>query len=48
LVTSAHYLTEAGQYDQAKELYNDTTVFTDAERQQAIREIDTIQAYKRR
>jgi tetratricopeptide (TPR) repeat protein len=48
LETNAHYLTEVGQFSAAKEIYDDVTVFTPAEREQAIREIELLQMAKSR
>ena len=48
LETHAHYLTEVGQYSEAKEIYDDESVFTSAEREKAIREIELVQMAKSR
>ncbi|MBA4097646.1 MAG: hypothetical protein C0484_12880 [Rhodospirillum sp.] len=44
----SHYLVEVGQFKEAKDLYDDTSVFTDAERKGAKKEIEVIQAYRSR
>ncbi|MEX2167036.1 MAG: hypothetical protein WD852_08470 [Methyloceanibacter sp.] len=46
LETNARYLTEVGQFIAAKEIYEDESIFTSAERQSAIREIELIQMVK--
>ncbi|BBU63204.1 hypothetical protein MSC49_31390 [Methylosinus sp. C49] len=46
LETNAHYLTEIGQFEPAKEIYSDDSVFTEAERVAAIREIELVQMAK--
>jgi tetratricopeptide (TPR) repeat protein len=48
LVTYAHYLTETGEYTEAKEIYEDQSVFTRGEREAAIRDIEIVQAFKTR
>lgn len=48
LDTLAHYLTEVGQFDVAKEVYNDNSIFTDEERRAAVRNIEIVQAFKTR
>jgi tetratricopeptide (TPR) repeat protein len=46
LETYSHYLTEIGRFDEAKEIYNDFSVFTENERNAAIRNIEIAQAFK--
>jgi tetratricopeptide (TPR) repeat protein len=46
LETYAHYLMEVGRYKEAKDLYGDTSVFTEEERKKAVREIEITQGYK--
>jgi hypothetical protein len=46
LQTYAHYLTDTGEYNNAKKVFSDISVFTDAERVAAIREIEIVQAYR--
>jgi tetratricopeptide (TPR) repeat protein len=48
LVTYAHYLLEIGEWEQAKQVYEDTAVFTDAERKSAVKEIEIIQSYSKK
>jgi hypothetical protein len=48
LETYSHYLTESGQYNDAKEIYNDSTVFTEKERNEGIRQVEIVQAFKTR
>ena len=38
---------ETGRFDDAKSAYDNPQVFTDEERTKAIKEIETIQAYKK-
>lgn len=45
LVTYSHYLIEIGEWDQAKQVYEDVNVFTDKERKAAIKDIDVTQSY---
>jgi hypothetical protein len=37
---------EVGRYKEAKDLYGDTSVFTEEERKKAVREIEITQGYK--
>jgi tetratricopeptide (TPR) repeat protein len=46
LETYAHYLTEVGKYIEAKNLYDDASVFTEKERKEAVRQIEIVQGYK--
>ncbi len=46
LKTYAHYLTEVEKWAEAKEIYDDQSVFTDEERKVAIREVEIIQGFK--
>jgi hypothetical protein len=46
LETYARYLAETGQYDDAKKIFADRAVFSDAEAQSAVRDIETVQAYR--
>ncbi len=46
LETYAHYMTEIGQYAEAKKVYNDTSSFTTSERNAAIREIEIVQGFQ--
>ncbi len=46
LKTYSHYLLEVEQYDDAKAVYDDAGVFTEAERKAAVKEIEMVQAYK--
>ena len=48
LETHAKYLTEVGEYSDAKKVYENTAVFTDEERQTAFRDIEIVQEFKRR
>jgi tetratricopeptide (TPR) repeat protein len=48
LETRAHYLTEIGNYEEAKEIFSDRAVFSDEEANAAVREIEIVQAYRRR
>jgi tetratricopeptide (TPR) repeat protein len=48
LETYAHYLVEVGRHLDAKKIYNDTSVFTEEEKKDAIRGIEIIQGYKSR
>lgn len=48
LETNAHYLTEVGQFGNAKEIYSDESIFTPSEREIAIREIELVQMAKSR
>lgn len=48
LETNAHYLTEIGQFSEAKEIYNDHSIFTADEREAAIREIELVQMSRNR
>jgi hypothetical protein len=48
LVTYSHYLTEVGRYSEAKEIFGDTAVFSKADSEAAVREIETVQAYRTR
>ena len=48
LESNALYLTELGRYSLAKEVYDDGSVFTAAERAAAVREIELIQMAKQR
>lgn len=41
----AKYLTEIGQFDEAKKVFEDGTVFTDEERVNEVRQIEIIQSY---
>lgn len=45
LETKAHYLVEAGQYSEAKELFNDPAYFTPEERDKAVKDIEVTQAF---
>jgi hypothetical protein len=45
LVTHAHYLTEIGQFAQAKEIYGDSSMFTEDEKRAAVRDIEIVQSY---
>lgn len=45
LKTYSHYLVEVGRFREAKEIYDDQSVFTTAERDAAIREIEIIQGF---
>lgn len=45
LVTYSHYLIEIGEWDQAKQVYDDSNVFTEKERKAAVKEIDVTQSY---
>ncbi|MEZ5982398.1 MAG: tetratricopeptide repeat protein [Parvularculaceae bacterium] len=47
LITYSKYLMETGRFDDAKSAYDNPQVFTDEERTKAIKEIETIQAYKK-
>lgn len=46
LKTHAHYLVEVEQYLEAKAIYDDGSVFTDAERQAAVKEIEVVQGFR--
>ena len=46
LETDARYLTEMGQYDEAKALYANRNIFSEEEAQSGIREIEVVQAYR--
>jgi hypothetical protein len=46
LETYAHYLTEIGQFDKAKEIFSDSSIFTKIEKDAAVRKIQIVQAYK--
>ena len=46
LETYAHYLTEIGQFDRAKEIFNDSSIFTEIEKNAAVRNIQIVQTYK--
>jgi hypothetical protein len=46
LVTYSHYLTEIGRLQQAKEIFDDQSVFAEKERIAAVREIEIVQSYK--
>lgn len=48
LDTYAHYLTEIGKYDEAKKVYKNRSIFTEEERQVAVRDIEIVQSYKTR
>lgn len=48
LETNAHYLTEVGRFSEAKEIYSDESVFSLAEREAAIRDIELVQMAKSR
>ncbi len=48
LKTLAHYYEELGQYAEAKAIYDDAGVFTEAERQAAVKQIETAQGFKLR
>jgi tetratricopeptide (TPR) repeat protein len=48
LETYSHYLTEIGRYPEAKELYEDPSIFTVEERNAAIREIEIVQSFRTR
>ena len=48
LETQAHYLTEVGQFVAAKEIYSDRSMFTDKERETAVREIEITQSFANR
>ena len=47
LETYSHYLTEVGRYDEAKDVYSDKSIFTDEERDQAIKNIEIAQGFAR-
>jgi hypothetical protein len=47
LETEARYLTEMGQFDEAKAVYSDRAVFSENEAQLGIKEIEVVQAYRR-
>jgi tetratricopeptide (TPR) repeat protein len=46
LVTNAHYLTEVGDFEAAKAIYEDRLVFSEKERVHGTREIEIVQGYK--
>ena len=46
LVTYSHYLTEIGQFDRAKGIFGDSSIFTEDERRAAIRQIEIVQGFK--
>jgi tetratricopeptide (TPR) repeat protein len=46
LKTLAHYYEEVGRYDEAKAIYDDVGVFTEAERQAAVKQIETVQGFR--
>ena len=46
LVTYAHYLTEVEQFAHAKQIYEDSSIFTEDERKAAVREIEIVQSFK--
>jgi hypothetical protein len=48
LVTESHYLQEIGQFEEAKQIYQDESVFTESERVTAMREIEITQSYRSR
>jgi len=48
LETYARYLTEIGQYDEAKEIFKDRAVFSDAEAGDAVRDIEIVQGFRSR
>jgi Flp pilus assembly protein TadD len=47
LNTYAHYLTEVGKYTEAKQIYDDISIFTLAERNASIREIEIVEGFKK-
>jgi len=46
LETHARYLTEIGQYDEAKKVFQDRAVFSETEAQRAVRDIEIVQGYR--
>lgn len=48
LQTQADYLVEVNEFEEAKKIFNDTRVFSDEERRNNLRDIETIQAYRQR
>ena len=46
LQTLAHYLTDIEQWDNAKQIYDDQSMFTAEERVAAIKEIEIVQSYR--
>lgn len=48
LETKAHYLTELGDFEEAKQQFGDSAYFTDEERAAAVKDIEISQAYRRR
>ncbi|SNB83255.1 MULTISPECIES: toll/interleukin-1 receptor domain-containing protein [unclassified Agrobacterium] len=48
LVTYSHYLIEIGEWEQAKNVYEDINIFSDKEREAAIKEIEVTQGYSSR
>ncbi len=47
LETESRYLTELGQFDEAKALYTDRAIFSEDEARASIREIELAQSYRR-
>lgn len=45
LETYSHYLTEVGQFEKAKSLFNDNRVFTEEERHAEIKQIEIVQGH---
>lgn len=45
LETNAQYLVETARYKEAKEIYDDLSIFTDSERKKAVREIEIAEAF---